>query len=363
MAERLNLTHLTVRLIELPTRASLAAAHDPNPEAVRRLTIVAAHADGDFGSAAGWGECSALNTVGYTSESAQTAFEAFTSGDTVAIETAPMAFAALAHARLDAELRADGQSLAERLGTAGQSAPAGAAVGLAPIPTMLDEVEALAAAGFGRIKAKIAPGRVVEPVRAIRDRFPDIELQVDANGSLGPNDLGLLASLRDLGVRAVEQPFAVDDHGLGGRLVADTDLTVLADEGVRNLDQFWGLARAQAATAVTVKPPCLGGIAATLELLDAMAVAGFAGSLGGMLESGLGRNLLAALAPLSAFTITGDLSPAGRWLAADPFPDVEMVDGRIAAPSGPGICGDPDIELLDHHTVATKTVELPPAAE
>jgi O-succinylbenzoate synthase len=354
-----QLTHATVRLVRLPVRASLGAAHDERPAEHRELVFVAGHADGDTTVVQGWGECSALNAPTYTAEWAAGAYASLVSGAGIDAAAEPMAAAALEMAELDAELRSSGQSLAERLGTAGHSAPAGAAVGLAPIPTMLDEIETLAADGYPRIKCKIAPGRVVEPVRAIISRFPDLEVQVDANGSLSADDIPLLKALRDLGVRAVEQPFAIAEHGLAGRLVAETDLAIVADEAVNTPDDLWAIARDQAATGVSIKPPRVGGLRQALALVDAAVTAGMQCSVGGMLESGLGRHLLAALAPLEPFTIIGDLSPARRWLAIDPFADITMTDGTIAAPTTVGIAGDPDLEMLDHHTVEQATVEFP----
>lgn len=352
-------THMTVRLVRLPTRASLAAAHDSEPDAFRELVVVEAHTPGDQSARNGWGECSALNAAGYTPEWAAGSYAVLTSGQPVDATTHPMAAAACEMAMLDCELRSTGQSLSDRLGTATKSAPAGAVVGLNTIPAMLAEVRQLVGAGFGRIKCKVVPGRLTEPVRAIRADFPDIEIVLDANGSLSIDDLATLVALRDAGVGAVEQPFAIGDHQAAQRLVADTDLQVIADEAVLTTADMWALAQDQAATAVAVKPPRLGGIGPTLALLDEIQLAGMGATIGGMLESGLGRHVLAALAPLADFTITGDLSPAGRWLADDPFDDLAVVDGQIAAPTTIGIAGDPDHDVLDRFTIEHQTVTMP----
>lgn len=353
------ITHATIHHVALPTRAALHAAHDEQTDAGNReLVYVAVHLDGDLGTAAGWGECSALNAPTYTPEWTAGAYASLASGTAPSPATEPMASAALEMALLDVDLRRADQSLAHRLGTAGSSAPAGAVVGLNPIPAMLDQVAELAQLGYRRIKAKIVPGRVVEPIRAIIDRFPDIEVQVDANGSLRIDDIGLLMVLRDLGVSVIEQPFAIGDHRAATRLVADTDLTVLADEAVRHVDDAIALARDQAATGLVVKPPTLGGLAAALDLLDTAQTLGLRCSIGGMLESGLGRNQLAALAPLPAFTVIGDLSPAGRWLAVDPFEDIIIVDGQIPAPNQIGVAGDPDLDVLAAHRIASATIPV-----
>lgn len=349
-------THLTLRLLKLPTRSTLGAAHNRHERSQgsrghRLITIVGLHLDNELGEVAGWGECAALNTAGYTPESAEGAFDLLRSGRPFDRTTAPMATAAIEMALLDSELKAAGQSLAERLGTANAKVPAGAVVGLAPIPTMLDEVEELAAAGYGRIKLKIAPGRIVVPVKTVRTSFPELELHVDANASLRADDMPMLLELRDLGVRVVEQPFAVADNPSAARLIAESDLVVAADESIRGPADIDTLAADRAATAAVVKPSKLGGIRVALELLDRVDRAGMQASIGGMLETGLGRHVLAALAPLPVFTVTGDLSPAKRWLADDPFRDIAMRRGMITAPSRPGIAGDPMQNRLDRYTI------------
>jgi len=225
---------------------------------------------------------------------------------------------------------------------------------------MLDEIEDLATQGYKRIKVKIAPGRTVVPIQAIRLSFPELELHVDANGSLQDQDLVSLVHMRDLGVRVVEQPFAPGDHRAAARLVADTDLAVAADEAVQFPHDVDVLAADRAATAIVVKPSKLGGLRVALDVLDRIHVAGMHAIIGGMLESGLGRHVLAALAPLPAFTLTGDLSPASRWLHDDPFRDITMRNGQIAAPTRAGIAGEPFANRLERYTVRKATVTAPP---
>jgi len=300
-------THLSLRLLQLPTHSSLAAAHGVPTTSFRMLTLVGLHVDNDLDRVVGWGECSALNEAGYTPEWAEGAFELLRSGAPFTNVSAPMATAAIEQ-------------------------------------------------GYRRIKIKIAPGRIVDPVAAVRSSFPGLELHVDANASLRQEDLPALMQLRDLGVRVVEQPFSVDDRHMPARLIAETDLDVAADEAVQSPADVDALAANQAATAIAVKPSKLGGIHAALDVLDQVHAAGMRATIGGMLESGLGRHVLAALAPLPAFTLVGDLSPAGRWLADDPFPDITMRSGMIAAPSRLGIAGEPFANRLERYTVRRATV-------
>lgn len=353
-------THFTLRLLRLPTRATLGAAHNRRSSGTdasfRAITIIGVHVDHDLSQVVGWGECAALNTAGYTPEWAEGAFDLLRSGRSFDCRQAPMATAGIEMALLDADLKSAGQSLAERLGTAGKSAPAGAVVGLAPIPSVLDQVESLVEAGYDRVKLKIAPGRITEPVRAVRAAFGELELHVDANASLSPEDLPEVARLGDLGVRLVEQPFAVDDDPTAARLIAESDLVVAADEAVRCADDVDRLASAGAATAVVVKPSKLGGLTPALQVIERIKANGMQAAIGGMLETSLGRHVLAAMAPLPAFTLVGDLSPAGRWLADDPFRDLPLRQGTVPASARPGIAGEPMLNRLDRYTVRSALV-------
>ncbi len=241
-------------------------------------------------------------------------------------------------------------------GTIGPRAtvPAGAVVGLGTPADVADRVAALAAEGFGRVKVKITPGHDREVVAAVRARCPGLDLHADANGSYRAVDLPLLASLGDEGLGALEQPFPPEQPGWATELVAASarsGLMVVADEAAVDLAAVQELHRRRALRGVAVKPSRLGGLAAARTLVGWCQAAELALTAGGMVETGLGRHALAALASLPGFTITGDVSPAGRWLAADPWPDLVMADGRIEVPSAPGVAPDPDPDVLAHHTL------------
>ena len=95
-----------------------------------------------------------------------------------------MAKAAIESAVLDAELRASGESLAHRLGGTRDRVVAGVAIGLTgSLPELVDQVERRVAQGYRRVKLKIHPGWDVEPVLAVRERFSELQLMADANGT------------------------------------------------------------------------------------------------------------------------------------------------------------------------------------
>lgn len=335
-----------VFLVALPTRAALRTAIDSTPSPDRELVFVRVTSpDGLHG----WGECSALNKAGYTAEWARGAFGMLTSGVGIDRVLHPMASTALELADLDLELRNSGTSLAAHLGATTNSVPAGAVVGLGSMSQTIEAVDDLVSDGFRRVKLKVAPGAVLKQVKKIRQRFPNLELQVDANGSLAAEDFDDLVKLDELEVSVIEQPFRSDESELTTRLARTVGSLVVADEAIRTL------AEAQTRRfydGMVIKPGPVGGIGATLELVAFAAEANWQLSAGGMLESGLGRSVLAAVAAIKQFGITGDLSPAGRWLANDPWPDLSMVDGRIEVPSQPGLGAEPDMEMLLNFTLA-----------
>jgi len=360
-----NLEQVDLRLVSLPTREVLAASHDAAPPPNRELVFV--HVRTDIGD--GWGECSALNRPTYTAEFARGCFDtlrdqivpgvfALAGRGDVATADAPMAAAGFTMAVNDAALKARSVSLAAELGATARAVPAGAALGLADIEVLVTRAAALADEGFGRIKLKIQPGHDLAVLGRVVGACPRVRWHLDANGSYSPADVELLAELAaHPAVVAVEQPFAVGEdvrvvRGFIERATAGPDAAaVVQDESVGTLEDALRLHAAGALGGVSIKAPRLGSLGGAKAMHDWCLEAGVVMTAGGMLESGLGRHALAALAALPGFDLVGDVSPARRWLAADPWPDLTMQDGHVLVPAEPGIAPRPDIELLDHYTL------------
>lgn len=350
-----DVVRIEVRHLALPVRRPLITSLDDG-QSDRQLVVVGLESsDGTTG----WGECSALNAPGYTPEWAADSFDRLViwadGGDAPDPDNAPLTFAAIEMSRLDLGLRSSGQSLASALGVGASSVRAGATIGLAPVGPSVELALGLVELGYRKLKVKIDPSQVDEVAHELthvfEHRSADIEVHVDANGSLDAEHLMALAGLAWHGVTAIEQPFGVDRPDLAAELMLGTDAVVVADEAVRSVADADALHRAHALRAVAIKPPCLGGIEPALALLDWCRTNGVGASLGGMLESGLGRHALAAVGALDGFTLTGDLSPANQWLAADPWPDIEMVGPDVTVPSGPGVAPPPDDETLDRFSL------------
>ena len=325
----------------------------------------------------GYGECSALLEPHYTEEYADGAelvlaehllprlaerasFEdaAAAMAHLAVVRGHRMAKAAIEMALLDAELRAGGISLAEHLGASTATVLAGANLGIGEPEVVLDAVAAVAALGYRRVKCKIAPGHDVEIVVAVRDAFPDLVVSVDANGAydLGNAEhLTALEQLDGLGLAAIEQPLGPDDLLGHARLAALLETPIVLDESIPSAAVLEVALELGACDGVSVKTARLGGIEIARRVHDRCVEVGVHLSIGGMLESGVGRAAALAVAAMPGFDLPGDLGASDRYFATDLTRPHELDEGRLAVPSGPGLGVVPDEDVVGTLRVRSRT--------
>ena len=339
-----------LRRVRLDLRNPLAAGH----ATIAHRTVVLVRVTLPDGTD-GWGECAALDRPTYSSETTDGAWAllrdelvpAVLAGREAAIVGHPMATAALADARLDAELRMSGASMASALGATRTSVAATRVLGIGP---SVDDLLARVAAAPAGVKLKIAPGWDLEPLRAVRAAFPDVWLAADANGGYGVDDLPDLAAVDELDLTYLEQPLP----GLTGAADAARVLStpVVLDEPIGDVDTVRGAIALGGLGGFNLKPGKGGGLRATARAIAVAADEGIDVFVGGMLETGVGRAGAVALAALDACTWPTDLGPSDWYFPTDlTEPIVAGDDGRLAVPRGPGIGVVPDAARLDAATV------------
>lgn len=268
-----------------------------------------------------------------------------------------MAKAALEMAVLDAELRAVGMPLSGWLGAVRERVPAGVSVGIAnSIPELLDSVTGYLAEGYRRIKLKIEPGWDVAPVRAVRERFTNVTLQVDANAAYRLADAAQLAKLDAFDLLLIEQPLAEDDVRGHAALAQRLRTPICLDESITSAAAAADAITLGACAMVNIKAGRVGGLIEARRVHDVCAAHGVPVWCGGMLETGIGRAANVALAALPNFTLPGDTSASDRYwqrdLVTEPF---VLRDGYVDLPSGPGLGITVDEEWLAE---ITSSVEL-----
>ncbi|MGA8258259.1 MAG: o-succinylbenzoate synthase [Nocardioides sp.] len=306
--------------------------------------------------AEGWGECVALSDPYYSPEyvgGAADVMERFLvprlraatdlTAETVAEVLAPvrghrMAKAALEMAVLDAQLNAAGASLGQYFGVTRQTVPAGVSVGIMnSIPELLEAVGGYLAEGYVRIKLKIEPGWDIDAVRAVRERFGDIPLQVDANTAYTLADAPHLRRLDDFDLLLIEQPLGEEDIRQHAELARLIRTPVCLDESIVSAEAAADAIALGAAQIINIKPGRVGGYLEARRIHDMCRANGIGVWCGGMLETGLGRAANIALAGLPGFTLPGDISASDRFYATDITEPFVLVDGHQTVPTAPGI--------------------------
>ncbi len=202
-------------------------------------------------------------------------------------------------------------------------------IGLDDLDRMIEKVRE--AAGFPILKVKLGTDRDLEILRAVRSAT-EAELRVDANAAWSVEEtLEKAPRLRDLGVSMLEQPLARDDLAGYRRLHGRLPLPVYADESCKRLADVAGLVGA--VDGINIKLGKCGGLHEACRMVSAARSGGLGLMVGCFIESSVGVTAGAALAP---FVDLLDLDGAAL-LAEDPFAGLEIPEGRICAPPGPGL--------------------------
>ncbi|WP_381802905.1 o-succinylbenzoate synthase [Streptomyces niveus] len=368
----MHIDRIDLITIRMPLSAPFTTSFSTQTERCPLLVRAVASESGE--TVVGWGECVALAEPYYSPEYLEGArdvlqrflipalFEWQTSGRPVTAQTVSaavahvvghrMAKAGLELAMLDAQLRLRHTSLAEHLGVTRDSVPAGVSVGIEDsVSALLDRVGGFIDQGYARIKLKIRPGWDVEPVRAVRERFGDLPLQVDANTAYRLSDVPTLRNLDPFELLLIEQPLAEDDLRQHAILAQQISTPVCLDESVISAQTAADAIALGAASVINIKPGRVGGYLEAVRIHDLALANGVAVWCGGMLETGIGRAANAALAGMPGFTLAGDISASDRFYRQDITEPITMTDGAVAVPRGPGIGVEPIPDALADSTI------------
>jgi O-succinylbenzoate synthase len=348
----MKLDRVEVRRLSLPLKHPFETSFSRTTRKEFLLVSVSA------GGVTGYGECVAERDPFYLPETHATALHvleeflvplAFTldlghprelSPALARVRGHPMAKAALEMAVWELAARREGLPLCRLLGGGRDSIEAGVSIGLQDdARALLDKVEREIAAGYRRVKIKIKPGQDVALVEAVRARFPDVPLMVDANSAYTLDDLPLLRELDRFGLMMIEQPLAWDDLVDHAALQRQLRTPICLDESIRSPEAARHALDLGACRVINIKAGRVGGFLPSLAIQDLCQVEEVPVWCGGMLESGVGRLANVHLQTLPGFTLPGDTSASERYFDEDLIepPVVVSPDGTIVVPRGPGI--------------------------
>lgn len=323
----------------------------------------------------GWAECVAMSEPLYSPEytaASQDVIERFLlpkifqAGDVRAEEISTLLRPFLGHqmskacvetAILDAQLKLEGISFGSYFGSSKEMIDCGVSVGIASsIDALAQEVTEYVAQGYRRIKLKIEPGWDLEPVRVIRELFPDIPLQVDANQAYSRDDAEHLKMLDPYNLLLIEQP--LDEHDVLGHAMLATvvETAICLDESITSLESARDALAMKATSIINIKPGRVGGYFESIKIHDLCVENDIPVWCGGMLETGIGRAANIALASLAGFSLPGDTSASSRYYHRDITTPFVMEDGQLRVPNAPGIGVRIDTDYIEEITTSRKLI-------
>jgi o-succinylbenzoate synthase len=320
----------------------------------RRILLVEIQSDG----LSGWGEVTVSEWPYYNSEATDTAWTVLEGflipavvGRTVstaseipslllAVRGHEMSKAGIENAIWDLEAQQKGVSLSRLIGGVYREIRAGVSLGIQPTPDLLFPIiDRELAAGYQRIKLKIAPGQDVDVVRVVRERYPAITLSVDANSAYRSDDIDLLRQLDNFGLLMIEQPLQWDEMYAHATLQRQLQTDICLDECIRHGRDATAAIELKACRIINIKLGRVGGHSEARRVQEICRERSVPAWCGGMLESGIGRAHNVAMSSLPGFVLPGDVSASQRYWHEDIIePEVEVTSrGTIPIPSLPGL--------------------------
>jgi O-succinylbenzoate synthase len=217
----------------------------------------------------------------------------------------------------------------------------GVSIGIQPtLAQQLERVDEFVAQGYRRVKMKIEPGWEMEPLSAVRKRYPDLKLMADANSAFTLDDAPLFREMDALNLLMIEQPLHHDDITDHAKLQSHLTTPICLDESIHSpLHARWAV-DVKACRIINMKVGRVGGLINAVAIHNLCAETGIPLWCGGMLESGVGRAVNLHLATMPNFTLPGDISATDRYYhedIAEPDFKLNQADSTITVPSGPGI--------------------------
>jgi o-succinylbenzoate synthase len=339
----------------------------------RRILLVELRGEG----LSGWGECVAGEHPFFSDETIETAWYVIQQELAPALASADpehggkcpsifrqvrghrMAKAALENAVWDLEAQMRGVPLAKLLGGSRETIDCGVSIGIQPtMEKQLAEVEKEVAAGYQRIKLKCKPGWDVKMLDAVRNRWPEIELSVDANSAYRMNDLDHLVSFDDYSLLMIEQPLWYDDFYFHSMLQKRLVTPICLDESIRNRRDALAAIDMESCRIINIKCGRVGGFSEAIAVHNAAQERGVPVWCGGMLETGIGRAHNIALSSLDNFSLPGDVSASKRYWKEDIIEPEVVVSktGEITVPDTPGRGFEVRTDLIEKLTVRREEI-------
>jgi O-succinylbenzoate synthase len=368
----MRLSRIELRIVRLPLVRPFRTSSS-SKATIQHIVVRVETAEG----AIGWGECASPADPYYCPETTGTCWhilEEFLAPAVLGREWATIddlvglyrrvkgnnfARAGLEMACWDALARASGQPLAFLLGSTRPTIESGVSLGIEEdVARTFEQIDQYVEEGYRRVKLKIAPGHDVGLVRRVRERYPELPLQVDANSAYTLDDIETLRQLDAFDLLLIEQPLAHDDIIDHARLQAAIQTPVCLDESIHSADDARKAIELGSCRVINIKVSRVGGLREAKRVHDLCRARGVPVWCGGMHEFGIGRAANVAIASLPGFTLPGDVSGSDKYYDEDLVePPILAFDGEVEVPTdAPGLGHEPALERIERHTLRSLTL-------
>ena len=365
--ESITLHHISMPLVA-PFETSFGRETD------RECVLIVLQAEG----LTGYGECVATRDPGYNYETTGTAWHILK--DFVAplllgkdvkdaadfqsrvegIRGHHLAKAGVEMALWDLLGKRDGKSLKEMFGGTRDKVEVGVSIGIQEsAAALVRTVAGYLENGYRRVKIKIKPGREVDETLAVREAYPDLRLQVDANSAYTLESASVLKAIDNLDLLLIEQPLFEDDIWDHRKLQVEFKTPICLDESILTPRHARYALEMEACKIINIKPARVAGLSQGIAIHDFCRERNVPVWCGGMLETGVGRTSNLALASLPGFILPGDISASDRYYQRDITNERFILndDSTITVPTGPGLGVTIDEAALKQFTLSELTIK------
>jgi L-alanine-DL-glutamate epimerase-like enolase superfamily enzyme len=195
--------------------------------------------------------------------------------------------------------------------------------------------------GYTHMKLKVGldPKRDVAALKAVREAVgDDVFLSIDANRSYDPMQaIQVITKMEPYGLNLCEQPTKADDVRGMAFIRAHVQTPIMADEGVRTPAEAQRLIDAGAIDAVAIKLWNVGGFFKGKEIAAICS----ANNCGTHIATTPGSQIMEAgqlhFAASTPSMFGGAELAEFAALQEDPGQGLEIINGRLAVPMGPGL--------------------------
>lgn len=234
---------------------------------------------------------------------------------------------------------------------------AGIVLGDLDIEELIEQIEHYLKDGYIRFKIKIKPKDGFLKLKAIREKYPDIQLLADANKSFKFEQISELKKFDELNLLCIEEPMDLVNFLEYKTLQKELDTPICLDESIQTMDDLITAIKFEAFKVLNIKVGRVGGLYYAKQMIELCRKNNIKYWIGSMVESGISKILHVHLASLKDTYIPGDLSSSNRYFKEDIIKqEIVAENGIIRVPKGYGLGVDIDEISLNNYTIDYKKI-------